>query len=110
MDDYLHPGCNPELLSKLHRRLKGRSQNDELTETANSILDLLDALDAAASGTAPPPGRTHSYSGWLAQPIENWPIIDTEEALLGDPHVSERIILKKSGYLTEFGSLGTISG
>ena len=110
LNDHLHPGCNPELLSKLHRRLKGRSQNDELTETANSILDLLDALDAAASGTAPPPGRTHSYSGWLAQPIENWPIIDTEEALLGDPHVSERIILKKSGYLTEFGSLGTISG
>ena len=110
MDSYEHPGCNPELLSKLHRRLRGRGQNDELTESAYSILDLLDALDAVARGAAPPPGRTHLYSGWLAQPIEHWPIIETEKALKGDPYISERIILRKSGYHPEFGSLGTISG
>ena len=110
MDSYEHPGCNPELLSKLHRRLRGRGQNDELTESAYSILDLLDALDAVARGAAPPPGRTHLYSGWLAQPIEDWPIIETEKALKGDPYISERIILRKSGYHPEFGSLGTISG
>ena len=110
LNDYRHPGCNPELLSMLYRRLRGRSQNDELSDSADSIIDLLDALDAAARGTPPQPGRTHSYSGWLAQPIEEWPIIDTEAALLGDPHISERIILRKSGYRVEFGSLGTISG
>ncbi|MED5452134.1 MAG: ArsR family transcriptional regulator [Candidatus Thermoplasmatota archaeon] len=110
LNDYQHPGCNPELLSKLSRRLRGRSQNDDLTESADSIIDLLDALEAAAHGTPPRPGRTHSYSGWLAQPIEEWPIIDAKDALMGDPHISERIILRKSGYRTEFGSLGTISG
>ena len=110
LDFYEHPGCNPELLSKLHRRLGGRSQNDELTKSADSILDLLDALDAAARGAAPHPGRTHLYSGWLAQPIGDWPIIETEKALIGDPYISERIILRKSGYRPELGSLGTISG
>ncbi len=110
LDFYQHPGCNPELLSKLHRRLGGRSQNDELTEAADPILDLLDALDAVARGAVPHPGRTHLYSGWLAQPIKDWPIIETEKALRGDPYISERIILRKSGYRPELGSLGMISG
>ncbi len=110
LDFYQHPGCNPDLLSKLHRRLGGRSQNDELTEAADPILDLLDALDAVARGAVPHPGRTHLYSGWLAQPIKDWPIIETEKALRGDPYISERIILRKSGYRPELGSLGMISG
>tara|TARA_B100000029_G_scaffold126054_1_gene119692 strand:- start:4492 stop:7101 length:2610 start_codon:yes stop_codon:yes gene_type:complete len=110
LHSYTHPGCNSELLSRLHRILRGRGQNDDLTETANSITDLLDALDAAARGAAPHPGRTHPYSGWLAQPIEDWPIIDTEDALRGEPYISERIILRKSGYNAEIGSMGSISG
>ncbi len=110
LTSYLHPGCDPELLPKLHRRLRSRSQSAEPAESANPLYDLLDALDAAAQGIAPPPGRMHAYSGWLAQPIENWPTIDPEMAIRGDPYISERIILRKSGYRPEIGSKGSISG
>ena len=110
LDSFLHPGCDSELLPKLYRRLKGRSQVDELSESANPLLDLLDALDSAARDVAPQPGRTHPYSGWLAQPIEEWPSIDPEVAIRGDPYISERIILRRSGYRSEISSLGSISG
>ena len=110
LDSFTHPGYDTELLPKLHRKLKGRSQNDELPESSEHLLDLLDALDSAARGTAPQPGRTHPYSGWLAQPIDSWPIIDPEMAMRGDPYISERIILRRSGYHPEIGSLGSISG
>ena len=109
LDSYTHPGCNSELLSRLHRIIRGRGQSENLNEATDSIVDLLDALDAAARGTAPQPGRTHPYSGWLAQPIENWPIIDTVDALAGDPYISERIIQRISGYNAEIGSIASIS-
>ena len=109
LDSYTHPGCNSELLSRLHRIIRGRGQSENLNEATDSIVDLLDALDAAARGTAPQPGRTHPYSGWLAQPIENWPIIDTVDALAGDPYISERIIQRISGYNAEIGSIAPIS-
>jgi len=110
LNSYLHPGCDPDLLPKLHRRLRGRGQSEEPAESASPLFDLLDALDAAAQRITPQPGRTHAYSGWLAQPIEDWPTIDPKMAMRGDPYISERIILRRSGYRPEIGSMGSISG
>ena len=61
LNSYLHPGCDPDLLPKLHRRLRGRGQSEEPAESASPLFDLLDALDAAAQRITPQPGRTHAY-------------------------------------------------
>jgi len=34
----------------------------------------------------------------LAQPIEKWPPISNQMAMNGDPLISERLILRSSGY------------
>ena len=98
LTDRYHPGCSPEIRNSLARRLRSRSERGTLPETAAPLLDLLESLDTVLEGGSPSTGRTHPMVGWLAQPIEKWPPISNNLAMQGDSHVSERIILRTSGY------------
>jgi len=98
LSDRYHPGCSPEIRNSLARRLRSRSERGTLPETAAPLLDLLESLDTVLEGGSPSTGRTHPMVGWLAQPIEKWPPISNEVAMQGDSHISERIILRTSGY------------
>ena len=98
LSDRHHPGCSPEIRNSLARRLRSRSERGTLPESAAPLLDLLESLDTVLEGGSPSTGRTHPMVGWLAQPIEKWPPISNEVAMQGDSHISERIILRNSGY------------
>ena len=98
LSDRHHPGCSPEIRNSLARRLRSRSERGTLPESAAPLLDLLESLDTVLKGGSPSTGRTHPMVGWLAQPIEKWPPISNEVAMQGDSHISERIILRTSGY------------
>ena len=104
LTSYKHPGCSPELYSLLVRRLRGRLERGGMLESAGSLLDLMEALDAINEGRAPSPGRTHRFSGWLAQPIDKWPLFTADSVLDGDPHISERLLLRASGYHSDLVS------
>ncbi len=96
--DRVHPGCSPEIRNALARRLRARHERGTLPEGADPLLDLLDSLDRAIESGAPATGRTHPLVGWLAQPVEKWPTLSAEMAMSGDAHVSERLILRRSGW------------
>ena len=96
--DRVHPGCSPEIRNALARRLRARHERGTLPEGAAPLLDLLDSLDRVIESGAPATGRTHPLVGWLAQPVEKWPTLSAEMAMSGDPHVSERLILRRSGW------------
>jgi hypothetical protein len=69
-----------------------------LSESADSLLDLLDAIESVIDNRSPIPGRTHPLVGWLAQPLDRWPDISPESALTGDSSVGERLLAKKTGF------------
>ena len=96
--DRVHPGCSPDIRNTLARRLRARYERGTLPEATAPLLDLLDSLDRAIEGGSPATGRTHPLVGWLAQPIEKWPPLSTEMAMSGEPHISERLILRSSGW------------
>ena len=98
LSDRYHPGCSPEVRNSLARRLRSRSERGTLPDSAAPLLDLMESLDTVLEGGSPSTGRTHTMVGWLAQPIEKWPPISNEVAMQGDSHISERIILRTSGY------------
>ena len=105
-----HPGCDSELHSRLSRRLRGRRERAGLPQSADSLLDLLDALDAVNDSQSPPQGRTHSLSGWLAQPLDKWPDFSSVEVMDGDAHIAERLLLRSSGYHSGIVPSSSISG
>ena len=98
LENLSHPGFNPEIYSLLVRRLRGRRGRDELPSSADSLLDLLDAIESSIYSTPPLPGRTHSLSGWLAQPIEKWPDFSSQIIFDGDPIIGERLLSRKTGF------------
>ena len=98
LENLSHPGFNPEIYSLLIRRLRGRRGRDELPSSADSLLDLLDAIESSIYSTPPLPGRTHSLSGWLAQPIEKWPDFSSQIIFDGDPIIGERLFSRKTGF------------
>ena len=98
LENLFHPGFNPEIYSLLVRRLRGRRGRDELPSSADSLLDLLDAIESSIYSTPPLPGRTHSLSGWLAQPIEKWPDFSSQIIFDGDPIIGERLFSRKTGF------------
>ena len=104
-----HPGCTPELRAALARRLRVRSERGTLPKGAEALLDLLNALDSIHLGEAPSTGRTHPLIGWLAQPIERWPAMTNEMVMVGDPHVAERLIQRRSGYHEELAQTQQIT-
>ena len=84
LENFKHPGFDPEIYPLLIRRLRGRRERDSLPESADCLLDLLEAIDSSIAKTPPSPGRTHVLSGWLAQPIEKWPDISPKVVFSGD--------------------------
>ncbi|GIT75442.1 MAG: hypothetical protein Ct9H300mP30_5040 [Methanobacteriota archaeon] len=106
---FKHPGCDSELHSHLSRRLRGRRERAGPPESADPLLDLLDALDAVNPFAPPSSGTDPPLSGWLAQPLEKWPDFSSAEAMDGDAHITERLLLRSSGTIWNLPST-TISG
>ncbi len=88
-------GCNPRIRGLLSRRFKGK---EDIPKEAQSLLDLLESLDAINENRAPKIGKTHSLVGWLAQPSDKWPNFSISSVLQGDNNVAERLLLRKSGF------------
>ena len=105
LENLSHPGINLEIYPLLVRRLRGRRRRDELPNSADSLLDLLDAIESSIDSTPPLTGRTHSLSGWLAQPIEKWPDFSSQIIFDGDPIIGERLLSRKTGFHENIGSI-----
>ena len=105
LENLSHPGINLEIYPLLVRRLRGRKGRDELPNSADSLLDLLDAIESSIDSAPPLTGRTHSLSGWLAQPIEKWPDFSSQIIFDGDPIIGERLLSRKTGFHENIGSI-----
>ena len=105
LENLSHPGFNLEIYPLLVRRLRGRRGRDELPNSADSLLDLLDAIESSIDSTPPLTGRTHSLSGWLAQPIEKWPDFSSQIIFDGDPIIGERLLSRKTGFHENIDSI-----
>tara|TARA_B110000459_G_C16351019_1_gene376577 strand:- start:166 stop:693 length:528 start_codon:yes stop_codon:yes gene_type:complete len=98
LENFSHPGFNPEIYPLLVRRLRGRRERDILPESADSLLELLEAIESSIKKIPPRPGRTHHLSGWLAQPLEKWPDISPKVAFSGDEIIGQRLLSRKTGF------------
>ena len=105
LENLSHPGINLEIYPLLVRRLRGRKGRDELPNSADSLLDLLDAIESSIDSTPPLTGRTHSLSGWLAQPTEKWPDFSSKIIFDGDPIIGERLLSRKTGFHENIDSI-----
>ena len=93
-----HPGCDPGIIEPLQNFLRSFDDHPDSSDALDSLWDLSEAILSVSEGRAPPAGRTHKLSGWLAQPLERWPIFTMDMVMDGDNFVSERLILGKSGF------------
>lgn len=98
LENFSHPGFNPDIYPLLVRRLRGRRERDRLPESADSLLELLEAIESSVKKIPPRPGRTHHLSGWLAQPLEKWPDISPKVAFSGDEIIGQRLLSRKTGF------------
>jgi DNA-binding transcriptional ArsR family regulator len=105
LGNFSHPGFNPEIHSLLIRKLRGRREREGLPESADSLVDLLDAIESSIHNVPPNPGRTHLLSGWLAQPLHKWPDISPEVAFSGNAEIGERLLSKKTGFSENMTSI-----
>ena len=103
LENFKHPGFDPEIYPLLIRRLRGRRERDSLPESADCLLDLLEAIDSSIAKTPPSPGRTHVLSGWLAQPIEKWPDISPKVVFSGDEIIGQRLLSRNTGFHDNMG-------
>ena len=92
-----HKGCEPGLLPHLQSFIR-KIPDAPSSYSFNHILDLINAIEAAREEKTPLVGRTHKFSGWLAQPEDNWPDFTMKMMMDGDINISERLILGKSGF------------
>ena len=93
-----HPGCEPGIIEPLQNFLRTFDATPGSPDFLDSLWDLSDALVSVSEGKPPSAGRTHQLSGWLAQPLERWPLFTIEMLMDGDDFVSERLVLGKSGF------------
>ena len=105
LEDFSHPGFNPEIYSLLIRKLRGRREREGLPESADSLVDLLDAIESSIRNVPPNPGKTHLLSGGMAQPLHKWPDIPPEVAFSGNAEIGERLISKKTGFSENMASI-----
>ena len=92
-----HKGCEPGLLPHLQTFIR-KIPDTPSSYSFNHILDLINAIESAREEKTPLVGRTHKFSGWLAQPEDNWPDFTMKMMMDGDINISERLILGKSGF------------
>ena len=93
-----HYGCDPGLVAPLQNYLRAFEGVSDHSLHLNHLWDLLYALESVKVGRTPPVGRSHKLSGWLAQPDEKWPDFTMTMMMEGDANISERLILRKSGF------------
>lgn len=93
-----HPGCDPGIVGPLQNFLRTFDGASERPDILDTLWDLSDALVSVKEGQAPPAGRSHKLSGWLAQPLDRWPMFTMGMVMDGDEFISERLILRKSGF------------
>ena len=93
-----YSGCDPRLVTPLQNFLRTFQGIPENPDSINHLWDLLDALESLRIGQVPSVGRTHNLSGWLAQPVERWPIFSIEMMMDGDINISRRLLLEKTGF------------
>lgn len=98
LSSIIHHGCDPELVAHLQNYLRSSKGVKEPLPSLNHLWDLLDALESVQANRTPAGGKSHKLSGWLAQPQENWPDFTMAMMMEGDPNISERLILGKSGF------------
>lgn len=92
-----HPGCSNNLLDNLNQNLN----KIETSKDSIGILQLIDlqsTLKQIRSKNRPSIGKCHKHSGWLGQPIELWPEINSLIDFKGDQEVTKRIFLRKTGF------------
>ncbi|CAI8243197.1 MAG: Uncharacterised protein [Methanobacteriota archaeon] len=92
-----HPGCSNNLLDNLNQNL------DKIETSKNSIgilqlIDLQSTLTQIRNKNRPSVGKCHKHCGWLGQPIELWPEINSLIDFKGDNEVTKRIFLRKTGF------------
>ena len=93
--DLQYDGCGPKIRGLLSRRFRVK---EEIPEEAESLIDLLESLDAINENRPPRIGKTHPLVGWLGQPIYKWPNFTINSIIRGDKNVVERLLLKSSGF------------
>ena len=93
-----HPGCDPGIVGPLQNFLRTFDGASERPDILDTLWDLSDALVSVKEGQAPPAGRSHKLSGWLAQPLDRWPMFTMGMVMDGDEFISERLILRTSGF------------
>ena len=96
-----HHGCDPGLVAPLQNYLRPFKEVSDPSPHLNHLWDLLEALESVKAGRTPSIGRSHKLSGWLAQPDEKWPDFTMTMMMGGDINISERLILRKSGFHSE---------
>ena len=93
-----HSGCDPEILGAIQNFIKNSHNSSSISRTVEQLSDTIAALQFTSIGRPPSSGKAHKLSGWLAQPIEKWPSFTNEMILDGDSSISERLILRRSGF------------
>tara|TARA_B110000014_G_scaffold253607_1_gene233212 strand:+ start:47 stop:2227 length:2181 start_codon:yes stop_codon:yes gene_type:complete len=100
-----YEGCSPRIRGLLSRRIRGK---EDILKEADSLVDLLESLDALNENRPPGIGKTHPFVGWLVQPISKWPEFTIDSVMEGDQYVSERLLMKSSGFHDNLSSSPTL--
>ncbi len=95
-----HPGCSNNLLDNLEQFLS-RIDISKEPKGILQLVDLKNSLDYIRNGISPIKGKLHDHCGWLAQPIELWPGVNSLIDKFGDNNISNRLYLRKSGFHSE---------
>ncbi len=98
LSSILHPGCKPEIIEHIQNFIRTSQNSSFSSGSLVQLSDIISALEFTSIGKPPSSGKAHNLSGWLAQPIEKWPSFTSEMVLDGDGSISERLILRRSGF------------
>jgi len=106
LESITYHGCRPEIIPLLNNFFRTVSKDSVNEKCINQLSDIKNALESVSVGRTPQSGKSHSLSGWLAQPPERWPEFTMETIMQGDLAISERLIIGKSGYHPSMISIG----
>ena len=93
----IHSGCSNDLLEYVDQYLS-KTDTTKDSKGVLQIIDLKNALNNVRKGIPPFIGKCHKHCGWLIQPIELWPELNSLIDVSGNEDVSRRLYLKKTGY------------
>ena len=94
-----HPGVEKDLLRRIEDSISSGPGLEILEEPSLAgIFDLVASLRSSMNNTPPSVGRSHPMIGWLAHPRENWPDMAHMDVHDGDPLITARLLMGRSGY------------